>query len=113
MPTAKAMPTLTVKHEHKFAELFDAEPNTRFEASGVCAQNGFFYVIFDSLPHMAQIETKLPLHTAARRWFRQRGEGAGYEDITYDEKARRFYLMIEGAAFGPGIIKARIEEYQI
>ena len=106
-----AAPTLQLVAEYKFARLFGPEAGDRLEASGVCAWEGAFYVIFDHWPHVARIENRLPLDSADRRWFRQRGESAGYEDITFDEGRRRFCLLIESAEFAPGVFKARVEEY--
>jgi hypothetical protein len=107
----KAARYLELVEEHKLPPLFGPELGERWEASGVSAQAGQLHVIFDNTPHVARLP--LPPWPGGPRpeLIRQRGESVGYEDVAYDPAARRFYLLIEADAFGPGIFQARIEAF--
>jgi hypothetical protein len=43
--------------------------------------------------------------------LRQRGESAGFEDLTYHERAHRFLIIIESLICEDGVYRPKIEEY--
>ena len=83
----------------------------RHEASGVCVRGGYFYVIFDNSPHIARIESSLANDSPANTLLRQRGESAGFEDVTFHERERRFLIIIEALPHRDGVYRPNIEEY--
>ncbi len=107
------LPTLNLIQEHKIHEIFGTRIDERFEASGVCAHEGSFYVIFDNLPHTGRLNMALTPGGPEHVLYRQRGDDIGYEDITLNERERRFYLLIEAVPFAPGVFKAKIDEYDM
>jgi hypothetical protein len=109
--TAPVPRRLELVEEHKLPPLLGPEGDGRWEASGVCAQAGQLYVIFDNTPHVARLP-RPPWPDGPRpELIRQRGESVGYEDVTYDPATERFYLLIEAEEPQPGVFQARIETY--
>ena len=105
-------PTLQLVKEHKIHELLpEGSADDRFEASGVCARDGYFCVIFDNAPHIARLESSLTVGHPANVLLRQRGESAGFEDVTYHERAHRFLIIIESLICDDGVYRPNIEEY--
>ena len=105
-------PTLELVKERKIhALLSGSSADSRHEASGVCVRDGYFYVIFDNAPHIAKLESSLTIDSPANGLLRQRGESAGFEDITYHEREQRFMIIIESLIHPDGTYKPDIEEY--
>jgi hypothetical protein len=105
-------PTLELVRESKLYELLPGgSADDRLEASGVCLRNGCFYVIFDNSPHIARLDSSLAIDSPVNALLRQRGESAGFEDVTYHERARRFLIIIESLIHSDGVYKPNIEEY--
>jgi hypothetical protein len=105
-------PTLELVREHKIYELLSGgSADDRLEASGVCVRDGCFYVIFDNSPHIARLDGSLAVGSPVNTLLRQRGESAGFEDVTYHERARRFLIIIESLIHRTGVYKPNIEEY--
>ena len=104
-------PELELVDEAKIRTLLGNPPEKRFEASGVCVQDGACYVIFDNTSHLARFEMGEPRLSGAHRMIPLHNPFAGYEDIAYDPRAKRFYLLIEAQKSAPGRYQARIEEY--
>jgi hypothetical protein len=102
---------LELLEEAKISELLTDASDLRFEASGVVAKDGFFYVIFDDSTHIGCIRDGLSRAVEENHLIRQnQGCGVGYEDITYDPFSNRFYLLIEAQLhFGNNM--AKVEEY--
>jgi hypothetical protein len=108
-------PSLELVEEVELAALLGDALEGRHEASGVHHVDGRLYVVFDDVPHVARID--------AARWragrgrgrgaepvvFLQRGAG-GFEDLTFDPRERRWYLLVESAA-QRGVWRPRLEEY--
>jgi hypothetical protein len=102
---------LELLEEAKISELLPDERDLRFEASGVAAKDGFFYVIFDDSTHIGCIKDGLSRAAGEHYLIRQsQGCGAGYEDIAYDPFSNHFYLLIEAQPHF-GLSVAKVEEY--
>ncbi len=81
-------------------------------ASGVLAEDGLFYVIFDNLPHIARIDPELSATADANRVIEQnQGHRRGFEDIAYDRWSGRFYVLINSPHRGHGTSMAMVQEY--
>jgi hypothetical protein len=105
-------PTLRLVQERKIRELLPGGSlDDRFEASGVCARDGCFYVIFDNAPHIARLDGSLAPDSPVNAMLRQRGESAGFEDMTYHQGAHRYLIIIESLIHPDGVYKPNIEEY--
>jgi hypothetical protein len=100
----------------KEAKIFDilqsSSLDPRLEASGVLAEDGLFYVIFDNLPHIARIGPELSPVAAVNHVIKQhKGNDSGFEDIAYDSLHGRFYVLIESLDRGHGKFMAMVQEY--
>ncbi len=104
-------PVLRLVRERKIYELIGGKARDRLEASGVCCHDGRFYVIFDNSPHIGRLDYSLDPKHPENRLLRQRGESAGFEDVTFHEKKRRFLIIIEAVPFDSACYKPVIEEY--
>ena len=97
------------------AKIFDILPDSldpRLEASGVLSKDGLFYVIFDNLPHIACIGPELSRAASDNHLIaQQRGHRSGFEDIAYDSRTGRFYVLIESLPRGRGTFMAAVQEY--
>lgn len=102
---------LELLEEAKLADLLPGAGDLRFEASGVVAKDGFFYVIFDDSAHIACIRDGL-LRAAGEHYLIRQNQscGGGYEDIAYDPISRHFYLLIEAQPHLDHYM-AKVEEY--
>lgn len=103
--------TLELVAEAKIDSLFDALIGDRLEASGVHCRDESLYIVFDNNPNIFRIDVSLKKLEHGVELFRQRGEGIGYEDLTYDPHGRRWYCLIEAEEFEPGIYKPRVEQF--
>ena len=110
--TSPQGPSLELVKETKIYRMLPSgDADSRLEASGVCAKDGVFYVIFDNSPHVARLDGALRTDSPANALLRQRGESAGFEDIAYHEGERRFLIIIEALIHPSGTYKPDIEEY--
>src|SRR5438105_354646 len=102
---------LALVEEAKIYDLLPDAEKRRFEASGVVAKDGFFYVIFDNSTNIGCIRDGLSRGIEENHLIQQnQGSGAGYEDITYDPFTNHFYLLIEALPhFGNSV--AKVEEF--
>src|SRR5690349_138557 len=101
---------LALVEEAKIYDLLPEVEEHRFEASGVVAKDGFFYVIFDNSTNIGCIRDRLSRGIEENRLIRQsQGSDAGYEDITYDPFTNRFYLLIEALPHFGNFV-AKVEE---
>jgi hypothetical protein len=110
-PLAERSPLRLVKESKIYALLPGGSLNDRLEASGVCLKDGYFIVVFDNSPHIARLGMDLDPHNPANALLRQRGQSAGFEDVTYHATEHRFIIIIEAQLYSEGIYKPRIEEY--
>jgi hypothetical protein len=103
---------LELLKEVKISDLFRGRLDPRLEASGVLAKDGVFYVIFDNLPHIALIGAELSATAGANQVIEQhKGRRRGFEDIAYDPRSDRFYVLIESLPRGQGKYMAMVQEY--
>jgi hypothetical protein len=103
---------LELLKEAKIFDILEGSLDPRLEASGVLAKDGLFYVIFDNLPHVACIGPELS--RAARdnhMIMQQSGRRRGFEDIAYDSRSGRFYVLIESLPRGRANFMAAVQEY--
>jgi len=102
---------LRLIEEHKLTDFL--EPPTKggvLEASGVVAKGPHYYVIFDNIRRVARVHRGLKPGRKAHGWFGRARQGDGYEDIAWNPRARRFYLLIEAEKHPDGTFKAQIDE---
>lgn len=103
---------LELIREAKISDILGDALGPRLEASGVLARDGLFYVVFDNLPHIARIGPQLSAEAAGNRLIIQHGgRGRGFEDIAYDARSGRFYVLIEAVRRGRGRFMAVVQEY--
>jgi hypothetical protein len=107
-----AMQQLELVREAKIFDILPGWLDPRLEASGVLAKDGLFYVIFDNLPHIACIGPELaPAARENHMIMQERGHRRGFEDIAYDARSGRFYVLIESLRRGRAANMAAVQEY--
>lgn len=88
------------------------DKRSELEASGVYVMDSSTcYVIFDNLNKVAVIDVSLKPHDS-NRMISVLNMGKGFEDITYDPRKERFYLMIEALQDNNGDFQGLVSEYQ-
>lgn len=81
------------------------------EASGVCVvDESYCYVIFDNLNAVAKIDLSFE-PKKSNHLFSVLNVGTGFEDITYDPKDEKFYLIIESLRDADGVFRGLVSEY--
>lgn len=104
-------PVLRLRREAKVVELLaGVAGGGRFEASGVLAFDGWFWVIFDNVPHLARIDRALTAGGRPAALIRQPDGPVGYEDIARDPADGRLFLLIEAVRHGSGAWLAQVHE---
>jgi hypothetical protein len=107
---------LELVHEAKISDLLKLgglSQGTRHEASGVYLKDGYLHIVFDNLPHVMRLRPD---------WYRATvgptlqvlpldGEGAGYEDITYEPETGRWYGLIEAVKEQSGNCRPHIDVF--
>jgi len=110
--TRAATQQLELVREAKILDIMPGSLDPRLEASGVLAKDGLFYVIFDNLPHIACIGPGLAREAGDNHMIMQeRGHRRGFEDITYDARSGRFYVLIESLRRSRATYMAAVQEY--
>jgi hypothetical protein len=110
--THTAMRQLELVREAKILDILEGSLNPRLEASGVLAKDGLFYVIFDNLPHIARIGPALARAASDNHMIvQEKGHRRGFEDIAYDPRSGRFYVLIESLRRGRAKFMAAVQEY--
>ena len=105
------MPTLKLVRERKICELVSSDNATkRWEASGVMAKDGHYFVAFDDRSEIARISSNLQRHSS-NGLLGMTHHDLGYEGITYNTDRRRYYLLVESRKQSKGCYKALIVEY--
>jgi hypothetical protein len=109
---AASPPVLRLRREARVADLLAGTPGLgrRFEASGVLAHDGWFWVIFDNLPHIARIDPALVAGDPRATVIRQPEARVGYEDIAHDPVSGHFFLLVEAARDDSGRWLAQVHE---
>jgi hypothetical protein len=82
----------------------------RWEASGVLAKDGYYFVVFDDRGKVARVSDKLR-PDPTNGLFGIAHPAYGYEGITYNAEKQRFYLLVEARKQGKGHYQAVIVEY--
>ena len=112
--TQELMQQLELVREAKLFDILAGRLDPRLEASGVLARDGLFYVIFDNLPHIACVGAELSSAATANHVIEHdRGHRRGFEDIAYDARNGRFYVLIESLRRGRATFMAAVQEYDI
>jgi hypothetical protein len=102
---------LKLVREQKLYKLLPGrKKKSPLEASGVAVVDGYTYVIFDSLNLVGKVDPTLKKNPE-NRLIACLSPGTGFEDITYDFHAQRFYLIIEAAEDTDGKFRSFIIEY--
>jgi hypothetical protein len=101
-------PALRLLAEAKVAELI-GNGKGRYEASGVLAYDGWFWVVFDNLADVARIHPELTKGDARSTLIRRPRRKVGYEDIARDPTDGRFFLLVEAARRRSGFM-AKVRE---
>lgn len=105
------MKKLKLEREEKLYKLLPGrKKKSPLEASGVAVVDGYAYVIFDSLNLVGMVDPTLKKNPA-NRLIGCLSPGTGFEDITYDARAQRFYLIIEAEEDTDGKFRSFILEY--
>jgi hypothetical protein len=103
--------TLKLVCERKICDLIPCkEPKKRWEASGVLARDGIYFVVFDDRTEIAQLARELE-PSNSNGLFGMAHSFCGYEGITYNAAKRRYYLLVEARKHSSGCYKALIVEY--
>jgi hypothetical protein len=88
-------PTLNLVGERKLRDLLEGQSSAKgWEASGVLARNGHFYVVFDDHSRVARIANDLQAVPANALLGKEHDFG-GFEGISYNAARQRFYLLVE------------------
>jgi hypothetical protein len=104
-------PTLELVRERKICDLIRCDRSSkRWEASGVLARNGHFFVVFDDRTEIARIAVDLQPN-GPNGLFGMAHAVRGYEGIAYNADKQRYYLLVEARKHAKGCYKAIIVEY--
>jgi hypothetical protein len=97
--------------ESKIRDLLPREEETkRWEASGVLAKDGRYFVVFDDRTEIARFAENLEPHEENGLFGVTHAE-FGYEGITYNAAKCRYYLLVEAREQANGYYQATIVEY--
>jgi len=103
--------TLDLICERKICDLIPSERSRkRWEASGILAMDGHYFVVFDDRPEIAVLSADLASADANNLVGKVRNAG-GYEGIAYNSNNQRFYLLVEARKHTSGCYQAVIVEY--
>ena len=104
---------LILKQEWSLKKMLSEK--SRLEASGVVRGNGSYYVVFDNLHKVAKIKEDFPKGSKkpAKKptWVNTNRNGPGFEDIAYDKKNHRFFLLVEAHLKDSGTLFAKIDTF--
>jgi hypothetical protein len=89
-PAAMSLPELEVVSEQKLSKIVDAGTD-HHEASGVCAQGGYLYVVFDNMKGVAKIPEDLTPGVMLGGVV----ETSHYEGITFDGYGTPHFYVIK------------------
>ncbi len=107
------MSMLELVMETKIHSLLPAtSKKRRLEASGVLTHDGHAIIIFDNLTQIARIEASFTPGVASS-WLGDDCGRSGHEDITYNARQERFYVLIEAVQVNEDIYQAEIVEYDL
>jgi hypothetical protein len=102
--------TLRLVRESKIGDLLSCDAGDEdWEASGVLAKDGGYYVVFDNRATVARLAEDL-LPGDANRLVGSDRAGVGYEGITYNAHKDRYYLLVESRKGRDGKYYAEVHE---
>jgi hypothetical protein len=102
--------TLRLVRESKIGDLLpDDAGDEDWEASGVLAKDGSYYVVFDNRATVARLAEDL-LPSDANRLVGSGRAWVGYEGIAYNAHKDRFYLLVESRKDRDGQYYAEVHE---
>jgi hypothetical protein len=105
--------TLRLVREQKISELLpDPSAGRRYEASGVLAMNGQYFVVFDNRSSVARLSEDLESNHE-NGLLGAANIDRGYEGICYNSNKSRFYLLVESRKFSGSKYYAEIVEFDI
>lgn len=109
--SAVAGGTLEVLAEARVADLvgWSAGRRLRWEASGVLAHDGWFWVVFDDTTELARIDPAMDPRRPGSLLLRP-GRSPGYEDLAADPLTGALFLLVESAPTPAGGLTARVTE---
>jgi hypothetical protein len=109
--TMSELPTLQLVQKRKIADLLpDAPLGVAYEASGVLAKDGKFFVVCDNSTSIARLSQDLSPNPMNGLFGTAPGED-GYEGITYNAAKSRYYLLVESRKQKGGRYGGEIVEY--
>ena len=105
------LPVLSLVRETKICDLMSCnESGDRWEASGVLAKDGCYFVVFDDHTEVGRFSNDLNPNSE-NGLFDIAHAKYGYEGITYNAAKHRFYLLVEARKHSRGCYRASIVEY--
>jgi hypothetical protein len=111
MPAMPRPPTLKLVRESKIRDLLPAADESEdFEASGVLAMDGCFFVVFDNRTEVAKIADDFRPNDS-NGLFGTAPIQHGYEGIAHNPTKNRFYLLVESVERDDDEHTAEIIEY--
>jgi hypothetical protein len=103
--------TLKLVREAKICDLVRCDPTEkRWEASGVLAKDGHFWVVFDDRTQIGRFSADLEPNETNGLFGLSHGD-RGYEGIAYNAAKRRFYLLVEARKHARDCYRAVVVEY--
>ncbi len=102
---------LGLEQEDRIISLLKDAGDKRFEASGICLKDGWLHIVFDDEPRLLRCRADWRNEGDEPVLLDLDGTGKGYEDITYQSSAGRWYCLIEATGTGSGAWMPRIDEF--
>jgi hypothetical protein len=104
-------PALILVREAKICSLMTGDQAaTRWEASGVLAKDGYYYVVFDDRTEIGRFSDDLESSQTNGLCGLSHAD-YGYEGLTYNAAKQRFYLLVEARKHARRCYQASIVEY--
>ncbi len=110
-PAQDPSTVLELVREIRISDLVRSAGDTRFEASGVFFLDDYLHIIFDDDSRLLRIRPDWQNAGGEPVLLDLKGTGAGYEDITFQPSAHRWYCLIEAAKTKSGVSMPRVDEF--
>lgn len=104
----RGLPELQLIKESRFGSLWGERRS--HEASGVHMRDGHLHVVFDDTPSILRLGLDWDGAAEAPSVIDIPGRTLGYEGITFDEDARRWYCLVEASERPGGDTMPAIDE---
>jgi hypothetical protein len=102
---------LELVQEARISELLKGAGGKRYEASGIFLKDGWLHIVFDDTPRLLRIRPDWSQSGEEPILLDLKGTGSGYEDITYQPSASRWYCLIEAAERTSGVFMPRVDAF--